>query len=317
MAINYTYISLFVMLISGGIWLYDSFVLRSEDSGETPPDFIVYGKATFPFAVVAFLIFWLQDLPLLLFLAVTYTGLVWLVDILFLKKRRAEQAKESANVEYSKSFFPVLLIVFVIRSFVIEPFQIPSESMVPTLEVGDFIVVNKFTYGIRLPVIRTKIIDINEPKRGDVMVFFPPDEDRYFIKRVIGLPGDRITYNNKVLTVNGKVWSQDFVEYDSSHDPDRCEVLLKAKNVLVIEDIDGKKHETRYCSDLRLNGAREDIVVPAGHYFMMGDNRDNSQDSRVWGTVSEDRIVGKAFAKWMYWKDKFRSLPSFSRVGSL
>ena len=317
MEINYTYLTLFAVVVSGAIWLYDSFYLRSSETTQATPDFVVYGKTAFPFAVIIFLVVWLQDLPLLLFIAVAYTGVIWAADALFFKKRREDGAVEPPNIEYSRSFFPVLLIVFVIRSFVIEPFQIPSESMVPTLEVGDFIVVNKFTYGIRLPVIRTKIININEPKRGDVMVFFPPHQERYFIKRVIGLPGDKITYSNKTLTVNGVTWEQTFVKSDSDHDADMCEKFYNAQNVLVIENIQGVEHETRYCGDMNLNNRRVDIVVPPGHYFMMGDNRDNSQDSRVWGFVPEDRIVGKAFARWMYWKDKLGSLPSFSRVGSL
>lgn len=316
MDINYTYLTFLVMVVSGGIWLYDLYFLRSSTRG-TVPEYVAYAKSIFPLAVIAFLVFWLQDLPLLLFIAVAYTGLVWLLDALVLKKRRAKDAPEPANVEYSRSFFPVLLIVFVIRSFLIEPFQIPSESMVPTLEVGDFIVVNKFTYGIRLPVIRTKIIDINQPKRGDVMVFFPPDEDRYFIKRVIGLPGDRISYNNKVLTVNGEVFEQTFIGHDKDHKADDCENVLRAQNVLVMENINGVEHQTRYCSDMKYTRSKGEYVVPPDHYFMMGDNRDNSQDSRVWGPVHEDRIVGRAFARWMYWKDKLTSLPSFSRVGAI
>lgn len=316
MDINYTYLSFLAMVISGGIWLYDAWVSRSS-ARETVPEYVSYAKSVFPLAVIAFLVFWLQDLPLLLFIAVAYTGVVWLLDALVLKKRRPKDAPEPANVEYSRSFFPVLLIVFVIRSFLIEPFQIPSESMVPTLEVGDFIVVNKFTYGIRLPVLRTKIIDINEPKRGDVMVFFPPDEDRYFIKRVIGLPGDKISYNNKVLTVNGKVFEQTLIGHDKDHKPDECENMLRAQNVLVMENLDGVEHQTRYCSDMKYTRSKGEWTVPPEHYFMMGDNRDNSQDSRVWGPVHEDRIVGRAFARWMYWKDKLTSLPSFSRVGAI
>jgi len=173
------------------------------------------------------------NLPLILLLLVGGTGAVWVYDFIFLRKPRLQAitsvntqfpdladaekpnneqymkayeavAAEPAFVEYSKSFFPVLFLVFFLRSFIIEPFQIPSESMVPTLEVGDFIAVNKFAYGVRLPVFRNKIIPIGDPKRGDVMVFFPPHEDRYFIKRVIGLPGDKIRYENKVLYVNGE-----------------------------------------------------------------------------------------------------------------
>lgn len=311
----YFYLSLVTMLVSGAIWFYDSYFLKSAESGLAEPIYVNYGKSIFPLAVIVFLVLWLQDLPLLLFIAVAYTGVVWLVDMLLFKKHRAEDAAEPANVEYSKSFFPVLLIVFVVRSFIIEPFQIPSESMVPTLEIGDFIVVNKFTYGIRLPVIRTKIIDINEPKRGDVMVFFPPGQDVYYIKRVIGLPGDIISYENKKLTVNGKVWEQTFIKIDHDHGSANCTQI--DKNALFIENIEGVEHETRYCSDMRVKNERLDYIVPPGNYFMMGDNRDNSADSRVFGFVPEERIVGKAFAKWMYWKDKFRSLPSFSRVGSL
>ncbi len=317
---SYTSLSFIVMVASGAVLFVYRFLpvdISREDGKSTENTkawYIEYAQSIFPFAIVAFLIFWLQDLPLLLFLSVAYTGLFTLADFVYFRKRRAPDQAEHPNLEYSKSFFPVLLIVFVIRSFLIEPFQIPSESMVPTLEVGDFIVVNKFTYGIRLPVLRKKIIDINDPKRGDVMVFFPPNEDRYFIKRVIGLPGDKITYNNKMLTVNGQAWPQSFVGEDSSHEPDNCEKYFASVNVLVIENIDGVEHETRYCKDLRLNGDTVEVVVPQGHYFMMGDNRDNSADSRVWGTVPEERIVGKAFARWMYWKNKL-SLPSFSRAG--
>jgi len=137
------------------------------------------------------------NFPLILVVLVFVSGIVVLADKLYFSKKRAQDQAESVAVEYSKSFFPVLFIVLIIRSFIVEPFQIPSESMVPTLEVGDFILVNKFTYGLRLPVARTKVLPINDPKRGDVMVFFPPNEKRYFIKRVVGLPGDTIRYVNK------------------------------------------------------------------------------------------------------------------------
>lgn len=285
------------------------------------------------------------NLPLILFLAVAFTGLAWLFDLVFLRKERMAAlqgiedkfadlteedklrdeafinsyeavAKEPAVIEYSKSFFPVLLIVFVIRSFIVEPFQIPSESMVPTLEVGDFIVVNKFTYGIRLPIIRTKVLDINEPERGEVMVFFPPGEDRYFIKRVIGLPGDRISYSNKVLTVNGKEWTQTLIGEDFAHKPDPCEVYSGGTNLLHTENSDGKEHVTRYCDSMRHNNKPFTVVVPEGKYFMMGDNRDNSEDSRAWGFASEERIVGRAFAIWMH-KEPGWHFPTFSRAGAL
>ena len=275
------------------------------------------------------------NLPLILTLAVFITGLVWLFDALVLARPRKaklaavekqfagmtlateqqrevfEEAKTVATkepllVEYSKSFFPVLFIVFFLRSFLVEPFQIPSGSMIPTLEVGDFILVNKFAYGLRAPVLNNTIIPTGKPQRGDVMVFFPPHApDTYYIKRVIGVPGDNISYNNHVLTLNGKVIEEKLVAELPAGAP-----MLR----LVTENIDGKEF-TAYKhiqpSRLSMHGS---WVVPEGHYFMMGDNRDNSLDSREWGFVSEDAIVGKAFAVWMHW-EKFLSIPTFDHVG--
>lgn len=275
------------------------------------------------------------NLPLILTLAVLITGLVWLFDALVLSRPRKaklaavekqfsgmaleteqqknafEEAKSVATkepilVEYSKSFFPVLFIVFFLRSFLVEPFQIPSGSMIPTLEVGDFILVNKFAYGVRAPVLNSEIIPIGKPQRGDVMVFFPPHApETYYIKRVIGVPGDQISYNNHVLTLNGKVIEEKLV----AELPAGAPVLRMVK-----ENIDGKEftaYKHLHPSRLSMHGS---WVVPEGHYFMMGDNRDNSLDSREWGFVSEDAIVGKAFAVWMHW-EKFLSLPSFDHVG--
>jgi len=285
------------------------------------------------------------NFPLSLVIAVFVTGMVALYDRLFFVKKRKESiskvekqftgisssnekqqaaldaaranaASEPLLVEYSKSFFPVLAVVLILRSFLVEPFQIPSESMVPTLEVGDFILVNKFTYGIRLPVIRTKVLDINEPKRGDVMVFFPPNEDRYFIKRVIGLPGDTITYNDNQLVINGEPAEQTFVRSEGAARRQEHCARANSNYHVVEEQLDDHSHIMRKCvapGDLGRHGI---YVVPEGHYFMMGDNRDNSSDSRAWGAVPEDRIVGKAFAIWMHW-EKLLSLPSFDRVGSI
>lgn len=277
------------------------------------------------------------NLPLILVLLVAATGGISLFDLLFLRKKRRveitrvekqfsnvdldnekqrkafesardEAAREPTAVEYSKSFFPILLIVLVLRSFLVEPFQIPSESMVPTLEVGDFILVNKFTYGIRLPVIRTKIIDINSPERGDVMVFFPPDDKRYFIKRVIGLPGDVVEVKNNVLYINGEEMPQNLLEALPKDRP---------RDQILDETIDGVPHKMRKHLGSRSPQADGRWEVPTGHYFMMGDNRDNSQDSRFWGVVPEENIVGQAFAIWMHWKDKLSSLPSFGRAGKI
>lgn len=275
------------------------------------------------------------DFPLILVVLVFGSGSIWLFDTLFMapRRERARQAlqaeypewsrdgskdalaydtkvrataSEPTLVEYSRSFFPVLFVVFVLRSFLVEPFQIPSSSMVPTLEVGDYILVNKFTYGIRLPVIRTKVMSINEPRRGDVMVFFPPHmNDTYYIKRVIGLPGDSISYRDKRLTVNGE--------------PVPTESLAvvpegQARIEVGLESLGGEPHLVQ--DDLTRPGRDFTLVVEEGHYFMMGDNRDNSSDSRVWGLVPERDIVGKAFAIWMHWDSLF-SIPSFSRAGAI
>ncbi len=242
------------------------------------------------------------NFPLILFLLVVAGGAIWLADILWLRKQRGADEKQPFLVENARSLTPVLLLVFVIRSFLYEPFQIPSGSMERTLLVGDFILVNKFTYGIGLPIIRNKVIDLNDPKRGDVMVFFPPHKDQYYIKRVIGLPGDRIEYHNKVLTINGKEQKQT--------------PLAGSKRSLFVqktERLGDVEHEIQQNIAANLDNDFS-ITVPENHYFMMGDNRDNSADSRVWGAVPESRIVGKAVAIWMH-KEPGWNFPSFDRVG--
>ncbi len=273
------------------------------------------------------------NFPLILVLLVFGSLFIWLYDIAFLRKKRHQAVtnlrgelpaweqdgskdnqryiqavtsdhKEPVAVEYARSLFPVLALVLILRSFVVEPFQIPSGSMIPTLEVGDFILVNKFSYGLRLPVVRTKVWDNSDPERGDVMVFFPPHKKQYFIKRVIGLPGDYIEYRDKVLYINGEEMQQTL---EAELPPGRPTMRLTT------EQIGAKEHLTQQLLQ-RFNGADFSVKVKPNHYFMMGDNRDNSQDSRVWGQVPEDNIVGKAFAIWMHW-ESFTSLPRFKRVG--
>ncbi len=273
------------------------------------------------------------NLPLILVVA-SFVGLViYLIDFFVLRSKRSKalvalkqqlpswnevgssdhtsfhKAADKINQEHwvvreTKSLLPIILIVLILRSFIAEPFQIPSSSMEPTLLVGDFILVNKFTYGLRLPVTRTKVLNINEPERGDVMVFFPPNDKRYFIKRIIGLPGDLIEYKNKQLWINGEAQSTQLVQADID--------LLKRQ--LFVENLTGVEHKTYHTVTRPAKDYR--ILVEEGHYFMMGDNRDNSHDSRYWGTVPKENIVGKAFAIWMHWKD-WSSLPSFSRVASI
>jgi signal peptidase I len=209
-------------------------------------------------------------------------------------------------VEYAKSFFPILFAVLLLRSFLFEPFQIPTGSMIPSLNVGDFIVVNKYAYGLRLPVSGTKIIPVGEPKRGDVMVFIPPHVDEYYIKRVIGLPGDLIQYRNNVVYVNGEALPQTPVG-----------VIPEQGVMHSTEIVGGVTHDIYTAASQRYSRIYdwlppEGAVIPEDHYFMMGDNRDNSSDSRYWGPVPEQNIVGKAVAVWMH-KEPGLSLPRFSQ----
>jgi len=271
------------------------------------------------------------DFSLVLVCLVGACGALWLLDSLWIKKYRlqavadyeATQAKgrseqevaeavadlsqEPMLIEYAKSFFPVLLIVLILRSFLVEPFQIPTGSMIPTLEVGDFILVNKYAYGVRLPVIGTKLIDVEDPERGDVMVFIPPHVNSYYIKRVIGLPGDTIRYEDKRLFVNGELISEEFVE-EISIDTN----IGDLPGTLHTETINGVEHATQHITAVTRQLPRTTWVVPNGHYFMMGDNRDNSSDSREWGAVSEKDIVGRAIAVWMH-KEPGLNLPTFAR----
>ena len=225
------------------------------------------------------------------------TGVFWLANRWVFKHREGP-------IEFMASLAAVLGIVLILRTFIFEPFQIPSKSMVPTLRVGDFILVSKSAYGLRLPVIRSKIVDLGSPERGDVVVFFPPHEERYFIKRLVGLPGDEVRVVAGVVYINGEKMPQ--VALDDTPDDDR--------SVIMREQLKGTSHQIQK----RLSPTRLSLnftaVVPEGHYFMMGDNRDNSSDSRVWGPVPADRIVGKAFARWLFW-DEFLSVPNFSRAG--
>lgn len=225
---------------------------------------------------------------LVLFYAILITGIISLLDLLFLSSKR-KQKKQSLLIEYARSFFPILLLVFSVRSFAYEPFRIPSGSLKPTLLIGDFILVNKFDYGVRLPIIHKKIISMGEPKRGDIVVFREPEnESRDLIKRVIGVPGDHIHYKNKTLYINGNEIVQQFDKYDTDQHSnlDGWPVIQKTENLL------GVQHGI-YQIPVR-NSDDFAVIVPPGKYFMMGDNRDDSADSRVWGFLPEENIIGKA-----------------------
>jgi signal peptidase I len=297
-----------------------------------------------------------MNFALILFILLVVSFAMWLLDVLWLKKTRLDAAsaalaefdarnagKVGVNaavlaadrsaledritrrpwyLEYTASFFPVILLVFVLRSFFFEPFRIPSGSMIPTLQIGDLILVNKYTYGIRLPVINKKIIDIGSPQRGDVMVFrFPLNPSQDYIKRVIGLPGDKVEYIDRKLTLNGKpveeipvgrYFDEGRLQYYSEY----VEKLGKVSHRIILSEspmgvpiMPTGQHTDPPACRYQTDGRGVTCVVPPGHYFMMGDNRDNSEDSRFWGFVPDENIVGRAFFIWM-------NFGNISRIGS-
>ncbi|MDD2761902.1 MAG: signal peptidase I [Methylomonas sp.] len=253
------------------------------------------------------------DFSFFLVAATFVTGVLWGGYWLYLKyaDQPYEVEKEPLLVEYARSFFPVVLIVLLLRSFLVEPFRIPSGSMMPTLLIGDFILVNKFSYGVRLPVVNNKIIDMGEPARGDIVVFrFPKQPTVDYIKRVIGVPGDRIAYFDKKLYVNGQPIKQ--ASLGRYQGVGQGGSMTGAEHLE--EDLTGVKH-----SILISHGVPtvEDVfVVPKGQYFVMGDNRDNSNDSRYWGMVPEANLVGKAFLIWMNWDWENNGI-AFDRLGTI
>jgi signal peptidase I len=290
------------------------------------------------------------DLEAFLTLATFVTGLVWLLDVLFLAKKRrmstqstdqtpattgataaiSKKHREPVVVEYAKSFFPVFLIVLLLRTFLVEPFHVPSSSMVPTLLVGDFILVNKYDYGLRLPVIHDKIIDLGEPQRGDVVVFHYPENSALsfceqnpscgagglqevkrsagtdYVKRIVGIPGDHIVYRGETLYINGiQAPDTNLGRYSGSD-------MMGA--VLHQEILGNKAHQLLIIPGAEHN--QGEWTVPPGHYFVMGDNRDNSFDSRYWGFVPEQALVGRAFFIWMNW-DAFHNAKLWHRIGDV
>lgn len=258
------------------------------------------------------------DFEVLLTLLVLISGLVWLFDSLLFAKKRAHAAtsetrKEPLLVEYSKSFFPVLFAVLILRSFLFEPFRIPSGSMMPSLLIGDFILVNKFSYGLRLPVSHQKITNGDPVERGDVVVFrFPQDESVDFIKRVVGLPGDHIKYYNRRLIINDVPQKVDFKEVYAGQGSGADSM----KGLDVFTETLGKTDHlmmTDQQVEFSVNG---EIIVPEGHYFVMGDNRDHSNDSRYWGFVPDENLLGKAVMVWMHldWRSNGSGF-EFSRIG--
>jgi signal peptidase I len=261
------------------------------------------------------------DFAAVLLLAAVITGLIWLWDVKWARPRRMADTPEPIVVDMARAFFPVIVVVFLIRSFWVEPFKIPSGSMKPTLLVGDFILVNKYTYGIRLPVLNKKVMEVNPVRRGDVVVFrYPVDPSVDYIKRVIGTPGDKVVYRGKRLTVNGEAVAVQGSGYYTDAEVNYMRLPT------FLEKLDGKSHQMMivptsptvdlgqvrqfpYRENCEYNDDGFSCTVPAGHYFMMGDNRDQSADSRYWGFVPDDHIKGRAFYVWMNFGD-------FRRIGN-
>ena len=272
------------------------------------------------FIAVMGLLLKFTDFAAVLLLAALITGLIWLWDAKWARKRRTDGEPEPVLVDMARAFFPVIVVVFVIRSFWVEPFKIPSGSMKPTLLVGDFILVNKYTYGIRLPVINRKIVEINALRRGDVVVFrYPWDTSVDYIKRVVGVPGDKVVYRNKRLTVNG---ASATVKGEGFYTDSELNYL---RLPTYVENLNGHEHQMMIVpaqppvdlAQVRQFPHRENCeynddgftcTVPPGEYFMMGDNRDQSSDSRYWGFVPDENIKGRAFLIWMNFGD-------FRRIG--
>ncbi|MBS0215630.1 MAG: signal peptidase I [Proteobacteria bacterium] len=239
------------------------------------------------------------------------TGIVWALDKWVWKRTSREEGlldegNENGFIETARSFFPVLAIVLVLRTFVAEPFRIPSGSMIPSLQIGDFILVNKFAYGLHLPITNTRIIPTGNPKRGDVVVFkYPgmtpddPQKGEDFVKRVIGVPGDHVGYHMGQLTINGVPVKYQTVKAVPEGDGEG----MMRPSELRTENLPGHSHPILVSDDtLTLGGQGEqDLVVPEGQYFVMGDNRDNSLDGRFWGMLPEANLRGRAFAIWMHW----------------
>lgn len=255
------------------------------------------------------------NFELILFYATLIAGLISLFDILFLAPRRRRAQKGSDKlpiiIDYARSFFPVLLIVFLLRSFLFEPFRIPSSSLEPTLLIGDFIIVNKYDYGMRLPVWHKKVLGSGTPERGDILIFrWPPNTSFDFIKRVIGVPGDHISYMNKQLTINGQKIEQKLIGKSLAQD-ENGEWQADERE----EDLFGVKHRI-FIDPNKTSRDFNDIVVPEGQYFVMGDNRDYSADSRYWGFVPDKNIVGKAVLIWMSWDSPDHTV-RWKRLGKL
>lgn len=309
LSLSYT-IAIFV---TGIIVTFDYFILKNKRGKDRRPLIIEWSYFLLPTLVFIFSLRLLVDTALvdlsLVFLAlICVTTLVVTLDLLFFKKKRGPERKKNLLTEWSYFLLPTLIFVFSLRAFIGEPFQVPSGSMNPTVEVGDFIVADKFSYGVRLPLLHKKIIQIGQPKRGDIIVFrFPGNPRIRYLKRVIGIPGDKIEYTyDKHLLINNHSVS---------------EIKIDELNGLKIyrESIDDKMHTIQKLKNINNISYPNKWIVPANHYFVLGDNRDNSNDSRYWGMVPDQNIIGKALFVWMNWSEEPGSdiFPKFSKFRKL
>lgn len=293
------WIAAFILILSLIIVIYDQLKHIKQPRQEAEvPTYVNYARGL-SFLLLLYLSIRLYDVSVLLILVVL-TGLsliVWVGYRLWqtvVTKQKDQQ--DPILVDYARSLLPIFIIVLIIRSFLFQPFRVPSGSLEPTVEPGDFVLVSQFAYGLRLPILQTKIVDIGEPKRGDIAVFhYPIDTNVDFIKRIIGLPGDHIQYKNKQLTINGHKIKQTFVRNTVDIEGDRT-----IPATIKTENLNGTKHRIMLYNNMS-DHMSFDFTVPEGYYFVMGDNRDGSADSRYWGFMPEHDLVGQAWYVWFHW----------------
>lgn len=315
MIITQQYILLFILavLLTLLAWGMDSAFIEKQT-----------GVGSFKFLrnltifLLILLIIWLCGLnfPATLTALVIGTGAIALIDLLLFRRNRNKASRRQPFiVENARSFFGVLLFVWIVRSFIIQPYRVPTGSLQPTVMPGDFLVVQQYSYGLHFPVTNTKLVKIGEPKRGEIVLFYAPHNlAMVLVKRVVGLPGDHVEYRNKVLYINGKEMQQTYLTTTMDNEPaigenpeEHIPVMLKE------EDLNGVKHPILVAIGRGMMG-NIDVIVPQGHYFMMGDNRDNSDDSRMWGFMPEKYLIGKAFGIFMSW-DAINHRIRWDRIG--
>jgi signal peptidase I len=311
MIITTTYLAalLITLILMGITWLLDTEFFEQHFA----PGFIRFWRiVTVTLLLILIVYLCYQNFATTLTLLVFGTGIIALCDLLFLaRRRRAKNRPRPLIVENAYSFFWVLLLVWGIRSFIVQPYRVPTGSLEPTVLPGDLILVNQFTYGLRFPIMNLKMVNLNEPKVGDIALFyFPVNPEILYVKRVIGIPGDHIVYKNKVLYINGKEATQTLRNDTYDVEPGAIPMTVLQKT----EDLNGVKHDIFVRTDIGIEGQDRDITVPPGMYFMMGDNRDNSDDSRMWGFVPERNIVGKAMIVLLSW-DPILHRIQWDRIG--